>query len=599
MGIIGKIVERISNMKRNKSKNETTTPNKNDQVIEEIVKSNEQVKIWIDEIEFNNGRRIELNEDDIVVFVGPNNSGKSVSLNELAGSLKENNKKIIISKLNINIRGSLGEVETLIEKSSRKSTSYGEVYYAGVGYCFTKKSIQYGWTNYAKGLGQISGCFVREVTTENRLEISKPIDAIDFLNEPLNHPIHILYKNDNYERYLSEKVKQAFGTELIINKGAGKKIYLFIGERPLVTNGNDRVSDTYLEQLGQLPQLQLQGDGIRGFVGVLLETFLTRHSVVFIDEPEAFLHPPQARLLGKMIAEELPSKKQVILATHSEDFIKGLLDAGKPNVKILRITREGHFNNVSLLDNNEVKLIMKDSLLRYSDILKGLFHAKVVVCESDTDCCFYSTIYSALIDVGKIPNQDILFMSCGGKYRIPDSIKALCELKVKVNIIVDFDILNEMNPLRKIYEELGGSWPDIENEWTIVKNVIEQKKPDLERAEVGDKINEVLKLRTDKSLSMDELERIREIVRKTSPWDTAKSVGEEIIPSGDPERNYIKLKNTLAEKGIFVVEVGEIERFVKSVGNTGTKWLTKVLEKDFINDPELEKARAFISKIMS
>jgi hypothetical protein len=44
--------------------------------------------------------------------------------------------------------------------------------------------------------------------------------------------------------------------------------------------------------------------------------------------------------MGKMIAKDLPSERQLFLATHSEGFLKGLLDASKDNLKIIRIQRE-------------------------------------------------------------------------------------------------------------------------------------------------------------------------------------------------------------------------------------------------------------------
>jgi predicted ATPase len=144
--------------------------------------------------------------------------------------------------------------------------------------------------------------------------------------------------------------------------------------------------------------LHEQGDGMRSFVGVLLNVFVLNYSMLFIDEPEAFLHPPQARLLGKMLAKDLPKDRQLFLATHSESFLKGLLDANVLNLKIVRIQREGTINKVSVLNSSEINKIWEDSLLRHSNILDGLFHSKVVICESDSDSRFFSAVISALYD---------------------------------------------------------------------------------------------------------------------------------------------------------------------------------------------------------
>ena len=50
--------------------------------------------------------------------------------------------------------------------------------------------------------------------------------------------------------------------------------------------------------------------------------------------------------------------------------------------------------------------------------------------------------------------------------------------------------------------------------------------------------------------------------------------------------------------GLLVVEVGELESFVKSVGNHGPKWVNEVLIKDIAVDPELNEARDFVKKLI-
>jgi hypothetical protein len=52
------------------------------------------------------------------------------------------------------------------------------------------------------------------------------------------------------------------------------------------------------------------------------------------------------------------------------------------------------------------------------------------------------------------------------------------------------------------------------------------------------------------------------------------------------------------EKGLLIPEVGELESFVKSIGNHGPKWLNEVLTKDLKNDIELEIARNFVRHII-
>src|SRR3954452_10968168 len=44
--------------------------------------------------------------------------------------------------------------------------------------------------------------------------------------------------------------------------------------------------------------LEKEGDGMRSFVGILLHVLLSNDMISLVDAPEAFLHPPQARLIG-------------------------------------------------------------------------------------------------------------------------------------------------------------------------------------------------------------------------------------------------------------------------------------------------------------
>jgi hypothetical protein len=316
-----------------------------------------------------------------------------------------------------------------------------------------------------------------------------------------------------------------------------------------------------------------------------------------IDEPEAFLHPPQARLLGKMLATDLPSDRQIFLATHSIDFLQGILDANISNLKIIRIEREQNINKISLIDSTEIKSLWNDPLLRHSNILSGLFHSKVIICESDSDCRFYSAILHKIFENENKIAPDYLFIHCGGKQRVPLVIKSLRKLNVKINTILDFDVFNDTNPLRDIFEGLGGNWKHIEKDWRIIKDAIDAKRPELETVDFIKELTTILHSIKEKILPESKTKEIQSLLRKTSAWSHAKQIGKAFIPSGDPTISYNRLIRELNKLGIFVVEIGELESFVKSIGNHGPKWVNDVLSKDIYNDPELKDAIEFVRKL--
>ena len=157
-------------------------------------------------------------------------------------------------------------------------------------------------------------------------------------------------------------------------------------------NDEQERQEAYAEILDTYDQVQNQGDGIKSFTGILLYLMIDYISTFLIDEPESFLHPPQATIMGRIIGKTLRNDQQAFISTHSEEIIKGILDVCPQRVKIIRITRNENSNSFSILDNNKFSQIWKDPLLKYSNIMTSLFHKDVVLCESDSDCKMYSIV---------------------------------------------------------------------------------------------------------------------------------------------------------------------------------------------------------------
>lgn len=558
-----------------------------------------KARVSIEKIRFSDGTKLTFEPNQITVFVGPNNAGKSATLKELNTLTKTKNKEgKVVKDFILKKEGNLDDLLDFVKEFSiEKITINPEPSYIGYNFSIYKGHFSHYWDN-TNGLSELHSVFINLLSTEERLTISKPPQNISLTKEAVKHPIHFMQKDDSIESKFSEYFKQAFNEDLIVHRNAGNNVPLYVGKRPIPKEGEDRVSVSYLSELEKLPLLHEQGDGMRSFVGVLLSAFISNHSLLLIDEPEAFLHPPQARLLGKMLAKDLPTNRQLFLATHSSDFLKGLLEADVSNLKIVRIQRDGDINKVSVLENSEITEIWNDSLLRHSNILDGLFHSKVVICESDSDCRFYSAVIQSVFEKENNISPDLLFVHCGGKHRVSSVIKALRKLNVKINSILDFDVLNNINPLKDIFEECGGDWETIKNDWKIVKDSIDAKRPELETTDLKKELNEILNSTTERIFPKEKVNEINGVLKKVSAWSHAKQVGKGFVPSGNPSQSYQKLIQNLEEVGILVVEVGELESFVKSVGNHGPKWVNEVLLKDLGNDSELNEARDFVRKLL-
>ena len=85
-------------------------------------------------------------------------------------------------------------------------------------------------------------------------------------------------------------------------------------------------------------------------------------------------------------------------------------------------------------------------------------------------------------------------------------------------------------------------------------------------------------------------------MRKASAWSEAKEVGKAFIPSGNATQAFERVQVKFKEKGLLILEIGELEGFVKSVGNHGPKWVSEVLTKNLATDIELEPARQFVKQ---
>lgn len=558
-------------------------------------------RVAIISLTFSDDTKVSISPDDVVLVVGPNNAGKSAALRAIRDKLQGEAFSPVLQALEIQRTGSAETLRSwLVGWTVRRSGSpVGDPVFQALGQSVQQSTAYHWWEREGHVLGALSRWFCHFLSAEERLQICKPPGNIALLHADPIHPIHFLQRDDELELRLSAKFRKAFGIDLIVHRNAGNQVPLHVGARPIPGPGKDRVSREFVEELEELPTLDYQGDGMRSFAGVLLSTSVGKESIMLIDEPEAFLHPPQARLLGTTLVQDRHKDRQLFIATHSTDILRGVLDAESPAVKVLRVQRSGDKNTVRMLDNHRIKELWGDPLLRYSNILDGLFHERVVVCEADSDCRFFAAVLDAVIasksDDSKRP--DLMFTHCGGKSRLPVVVRALREVDVPVNAVADFDVLSEEEPLKSIIGALGIDWASLQKDWQIVKSAVDSKKPDLSTEEVK---NEILKVLTDTSTQFFPSKaktHIQAILRRSSAWAHAKSVGKSFVPPGDPSRACERLLSNLRTGGLFVVEVGELEGFVRTENGHGPKWVNAVLARDLSSDPEIEAARRFVQDL--
>lgn len=561
-----------------------------------------QPRIWIEKLTFSDGTTIQLEKNDVVVIVGPNNAGKSAALKGIKTKFQNRNDiSEVVKSISYQKEGSLDDLTdwlaTIAKKTDKTGNSYSLHAYSSKIHSSNLPSF---WTDPNTQLQSLARFFCHLLTTDERLTTANPPSSIQLTTSPPEHPIHHIQRNDVLEAKLSKQFRKAFGSDLIVNRAAGSHVPMHVGEKPKIQKGQDRVSYDYVVELEKLPLLHTQGDGMRSFAGVLLNASVGHESILLVDEPEAFLHPPQARLLGQMIVSDIKSDRQLFVATHSGDLLRGMLNADQSRVRVIRLQREGDVNCATELNNSQIEELWSDSLLRYSNILDGLFHEKVIVCESDSDCRFYGAIADVLFEKEKdLHKPDVMFTHCGGKDRLPVVVRALKQLDVPIVVVTDFDVLRDEKPLRDIIEAAGGKWSDFSKDWNQIKSAIDSKKPELSTDEIKNEITKILNAISETVFPEKQKKNIQKILRRSSPWAIAKTTGVSFVPNGGPNRTCTTLLKNLESLGIFIVPVGEVEGFVRSVGNHGPSWVNEVLQKKLSRDTELDGARKFVAKFIN
>ena len=557
----------------------------------------DKVGAYISSIVFNNGEKVNIKGNDIVVLVGPNNAGKSQSLKDVYNCAYNKNSGTVISEVSIYKYNN--SIVPVLDKVATKSVSGNKTsYYYQEKMHISDASKADNEFQSNPFLGAYRYLFVAMLNTQERLAGCFP-PALIMRNALKKHPIQYAAFEPSYRKWLSSCFKRAFGKDLIPNTQYGSGITLSIGEPVKFTEDfEDEQSrqEKYADILSGYKQVHEQGDGVVSFTSLLLYLMMDNYCTYLIDEPELFLHPPQAYIMGQIIGETLSDSQQAFISTHSEEMIKGLIEKQPERIKIIRITREVDVNYFSILDNEDLKGIWNDSLLKHSNIMNSLFHKNVVICESDSDCNFYSIISRNLKqNEGKF--SETFFIHCGGKHRMAKIVKALLSLNIDVKTIVDIDVLNDEKVLSGIIDSCNGKWEEIEKDYRILSSNITEvprrKVSELKKM-LNDKVDEV----SGEFISNADIKELIKLLKPVSKWDNIKKGGEAALPSGDAFSAYNRIRDYLSSLGVYIVSVGELEGFVKDVGGHGPEWVNAVLEKHSnLEDAVYDEVKSFVKKI--
>lgn len=539
---------------------------------------------------FSSGERVPIEHGDIIVLVGPNNAGKSQALRDIQSLLegKHGNQKVISE-----VVGERPAIEEMNEKAQAHCVNDAKLDNVLVGY-ETSVNPQSIWPPLQEHTyGPYLPLYLSYIKTEDRLSQVNPPKQVD-RSKPETHPIHFLLRNKSYLTELSKYFKKAFDMDVYPDRYDGTSIPLRLGNieqhRLDVADDIMSIENKIDKMLENMDRAELQGDGIRSFLGTALNLVLDYRELFLIDEPECFLHPPQARILGEVIGSMLVDDKTVVIATHSIEVLSGLLDVASNRVKIIRLTRSEDTTSVKLLENDAVHRMWSDSLLRYSDALDAIFYESAVICEADVDCRFYAMLLEYMKERRGEYGQT-KFVACGGKDRLGNVAEALISLGVDTRVIPDLDILNEKTKFKELVTSCGGDWNIVQKDYVVVAEFFKSKqrlRPQRTR------LLQILNESDDERISEKEAGLIGKMLPGKGPWSDLKLYGVKSV-KGDQYRRLQALMSKVNGFGIFPVPVGELERFIPDGSNHSSQWLADVLAKHpSLADEAYREARDFV-----
>ncbi|MGY3996345.1 ATP-dependent nuclease [Aeromonas veronii] len=540
----------------------------------------------IEKLVLKDKQEIELNK--FTVLVGPNNVGKSQTLKDIndiftRGKMAKTTliSEIMIEKLpdiieylnGLDIKDSVHNIGHKTVKGVKGNLIEGESFEIHM------PSVENNYKNDGPSslFSNIARFKISYLDAGTRLKVAQKTGSFNPHTGFPQNLLQAVYGDPHTEKTLQEAFLESFGDEIRLDYSGlvefAFRVSKHFGEIP--SDPRDA-----FEKMSAFSLLDDQGDGYKSFVGVVLSLLLSKDRIVLLDEPEAFLHPAQARQLGYWIAEHskhVPG--QIIVATHNSNFLSGILSSDQ-SVDIYRLNRSRDNTSFKKMGASETVSLVKSPLLSSQRVLDAIFHRGVVVCEADADRSIYQTV--ALKYWG---TQEFLFIHAHNKQTISTVTTLLRNVDIPVCAIADIDVVND-DCFLDILKSIGGP-VDLTKAKTDQESIIHAVDT-LEESQalvlLKEKIDEFSGQldRSEHTLSgaRGALNRLR---REASNWSSVKSEGISGLPK-EVQQVMHELIETVKHNRLYIVPVGELEKWIELGVSQKNKWIIPALNHLFEND---------------
>ena len=543
------------------------------------------------------GQVIDLPDRGVTVIVGANNAGKSTLLSHLNLFLQYGQSQVqaqqprLVDTITLTREVAVPDLLHWFSRNAtviQQSDEVGGPLFALNNMHVQASSVRAGAHSVVyDGLQDLYHHFVSFADATTRLNQSFEVAARAVVGEPAMSPLQRFQDNRELFDQLSSMCERVFDRPLLLDDYPGAVIRIRGGSVSLPIPARNEPLGAFGEAVGRLPMLSVQGDGMRSFFGLMIPMIGEERQIVLVDEPEAFLHPPQARALGRELGQAAATRdKQIIVSTHDKDFISGLLDS-ESDLTVVRLIRTDGYTERAQLSSKKLREVWDDRNLRYSNVLNGLFAQLVIICESDQDCRFYEAVLDAYVTanadnelVHTIPVSDILFLPSNGKGGFVNLIPTLDELAVPTVVVADIDLLRSRNQAESVFSALGGEWDTVATDYTVATESLRRPARPRTAANVLTAINGILQARVADDCNAAYDANLKSVIDdqlrlEMDPWKHVKESGIVAL-RGDAHAAGRSLLSSLDQHGLVLVQVGELEGFAPQHPK-GNGWLPKAI----------------------
>ena len=329
--------------------------------------------------------------------------------------------------------------------------------------------------------------------------------------------------------------------------------------------------------------LSYYSDGIKAYLGILVNVIAGGKEHFLIDEPEAFLHPNLCFKLGQTLTQiSKEGENLCFCATHSPYFLKGCLSHTPAEVSVTRLEYESGEDRAKTLETEDIMSVIHDPLLNNIGVTEGLFHSRVVVTEGDSDRAFYMEINNRLITFKQGGIRDCLFINAQNKQTIAKVMALFRKVSIPCAAVSDIDT----------FKEGGTNFSNILSSLSVpagtadALSLLRERVDKSLRVAALDTDSEVItyenlenELNEARNAGKEPREFLSSIRGKTKPPDYKRLGGLNLL-SDTELKDAQNLASQLDEAGWFILRDGEVEHWLPNLGVGTSKqgWLLRIFE---------------------